>query len=216
MVNVPERAGRPIPQRTRLAGRPRADEGRDTRADIMRVARELFAARGYAGTSVADISARAEVTVPVIYQRFGNKAGLFVAVADDVYDEGLAMLRDALATAETFDEAVEAALGQMVKMYRIDRWVGAMVVTVLVEAERDDELGKALRPTLRRLREYCDEVAELAPPDLAADERGRRDLSRALVAMLSGVMISSVLLHRAPEYERMAAALTRVLTTQRA
>src|ERR1700752_4152602 len=157
MVNVPKRAGRPTRQSTHLVGRPRGDQGRDTRADLLRVARQLFAAHGYAGAAVSDIGARADVTVPVIYQRFGNKAGLFVAVAEDVYDERLAMLRDALATAETFDEAVDAALRKMTNMYRIDRRVGTMVVTVLVEAERDDELGKALRPPLRRLREYCDE-----------------------------------------------------------
>jgi AcrR family transcriptional regulator len=216
MVNVPERDGRPARQGTRLVGRPRGDEGLDTRADLMRVGRELFAARGYAGTSVSDIGARADVTVPVIYQRFGSKAGLFVAVAEDVYGEGLTMLRDALATSETFDEAVEATLLTMTKMYRSDRWVGTMVVTVLLEAERDEELGRALRPTLRLLREYCDEVAKLAPPDLAADEGARRDLSRALVALFSGVMLSSVLLHRAPEYERMVAAVARVLAGHRA
>ena len=133
MVNLPDRSGGPT------LGRPKADAGRDTRADLIRVARELFATRGYAGTSVADIGSRAGVSVPVLYQRFGNKAGLFVAVAEDVYDRGLAPLRERLAAADSFDAALDGALREFATTYRVDPLLGAMVVTVLVEAERDDD-----------------------------------------------------------------------------
>lgn len=196
---------------TRALGRPKADAGRDTRADLIRVARELFATRGYAGTSVADIGERAGVTVPVIYQRFGNKAGLFVAVAEDVYDRSLDRLRDRLAAAVTFDDALTGALHEFATIYEVDPLIGAMVVTVLVEVERSAELGRALKPTLRRLRAYCDDIADLAPATLAPDAAARRDLSRGLVAVFSGIMMSSLLLRRAPDYERMVAAVAQLV-----
>ncbi|TSE01490.1 TetR/AcrR family transcriptional regulator [Skermania sp. ID1734] len=198
-------------RRARPPGRPRADEGRDTRGDLLRVARELFAAKGYAGASVAEIGARADVTVPVIYQRFGSKAGLFVAVADDVYAYGATRLRAGLAAADSFDAALAAALRDFAGLYDEDPTLAAMVVTVLVEAERDDKLGRALKPSLRKLREYCDDLARFAPADLAANDAERLDLSRALVSVLSGLMVSSVLLNRAADYERMVGAVGKLL-----
>lgn len=49
----------------------------DVRERIAAVATRLFCERGYAGTSVADIVARAGVTKPVLYYYFRSKAGLF-------------------------------------------------------------------------------------------------------------------------------------------
>jgi AcrR family transcriptional regulator len=48
-------------------------------SQIVAVAVEEFAARGYAGASVADIAARAGISKPLIYQYFGSKDGLFLA-----------------------------------------------------------------------------------------------------------------------------------------
>ncbi len=195
----------------RAPGRPKADDGLDTRADLLRVARELFATKGYAGTSVSEIGAGANVTVPVIYQRFGNKAGLFVAVAEDVYTRGLEQLRETFAAASTFDEAVDGALRDFAEIYRIDPTMGPLVVTVLVEAERDDDLGRALQPTLSALRAFCDDIASLAPVELAGDKARQRDLSRALVSLFSGIMIGATLLGRAADYEAMVAAMRRMV-----
>ena len=197
----------------RTRGRPRADDMRDTRADLLRVAGELFAANGYAGTSVTDIGAGANVTVPVIYQRFGNKAGLFVAVAEDVYTRGLELLRETFSAASTFEEAVDGALRDFGGLHRVDPTIGALVVTVLVEAERDDELGRALQPSLSALRAFCDDIADLAPVELAPDKKSRRELSRALVSLFSGIMISAGMLHRPPEYEAMVTVLRRMIAT---
>ena len=41
-------------------------------------ARELFARKGYSGTSVREIVAAADVTKPVLYYYFRNKEGLYL------------------------------------------------------------------------------------------------------------------------------------------
>lgn len=197
--------------RPRSPGRPKADQGLDTRADLLRVSRELFAAHGYAGTSVSDVGKRAGVTVPVIYQRFGNKAGLFVAVAGDVYAQGVAMMRASVEAATTFEEAVEGTLRDVAALHHVGPCIGAMVVTVLVEAERDPELGRRLKPTLRTLRQLCDDIAAMAPAELAETEDDRHDLSRALMSLFSGIMTSSILIHRVPDYERMVGSIAALL-----
>lgn len=197
----------------RSPGRPKASEGLDTRAELLKVARELFAAQGYAGTSVSEIAPRAGVSVPVLYQRFGNKAGLFVAVAEDVYELGISRLTAAIDGLDDFDEALTAALREFAGLYAMDPSFAAMVVNVLVEADRTTELSESLKPLLRQLRQFADQIAELAP--FAATEGvERRDVSRALVAVFSGLMVSSMQMHRATDYERLVDAM-RLLVVSR-
>jgi AcrR family transcriptional regulator len=49
---------------------------------LLELAEELFAERGYAGASMDELARRAGVTKPVVYELFGNKEGLFGACVD--------------------------------------------------------------------------------------------------------------------------------------
>jgi AcrR family transcriptional regulator len=51
-----------------------------TRERILAIASELFAARGYAGTSVADIAGRLGTTKAALYYHFGSKAEILDAL----------------------------------------------------------------------------------------------------------------------------------------
>ena len=65
------------------------------RARLLKAAMRLFAAKGYAGTSVRDILRAAEVTAPALYYHFGNKEGLFMALAREGSEKLDAARRDA-------------------------------------------------------------------------------------------------------------------------
>ena len=49
---------------------------------LLELAEELFAERGYAGASMDELARRAGVTKPVVYELFGSKDGLFGACVD--------------------------------------------------------------------------------------------------------------------------------------
>jgi AcrR family transcriptional regulator len=49
---------------------------------LLELAEQLFAERGYAGASMDELARRAGVTKPVVYELFGNKEGLFGACVD--------------------------------------------------------------------------------------------------------------------------------------
>ena len=180
----------------------------------MRVGLSLFATKGYAGVAVSEIAEAAGVSTPVIYQRFGSKAGLFVAIAEDCYARGLARLQPMLVGIEEFDDAVDAVLRGFASLYRIDREMTAMVLTVLVEVNRDETLARELQSTLRTFRAFFDGVAALAPPEIAPDAQSRRDLSRALVALSSGLTSAAVLITNANDYERMIDVMRNVVRTR--
>lgn len=52
------------------------------REQLLAIARELFAAKGFEGTSVEEIAARAGVSKPVVYEHFGGKEGAYAVVVD--------------------------------------------------------------------------------------------------------------------------------------
>ena len=67
----------------------------DPRQRLLDVGLRLFANRGYAGTSVQDITDEAQVTKPMLYYYFGNKEGLFQALVDHAMDERLRLMQEA-------------------------------------------------------------------------------------------------------------------------
>ncbi|HET9872331.1 MAG TPA: TetR/AcrR family transcriptional regulator [Propionibacteriaceae bacterium] len=54
----------------------------ERREQLITVARSLFADKGFEGTSVEEIAAKAEVSKPVVYEHFGGKEGLYAVVVD--------------------------------------------------------------------------------------------------------------------------------------
>jgi TetR/AcrR family transcriptional regulator len=54
----------------------------DARSRLLETAIELFAEKGYAGTSVREIVNHAGVSKPVLYYYFQSKEGLFLAILD--------------------------------------------------------------------------------------------------------------------------------------
>ncbi len=114
-------AGRPSKKDARIGGRER----------LLAAAPRLFAAKGYAATSVRDILKAAQVTAPVLYYHFGSKEGLFVAL----FREGLKIRETethrALAGAPTAAEKVRAFCrvhAEVQQRFADLRWVAAAVI----------------------------------------------------------------------------------------
>jgi AcrR family transcriptional regulator len=56
--------------------------GQQRRAQLLDVARKLFAERGFEATSVEEIAHRGGVSKPVVYEHFGGKEGLYAVLVD--------------------------------------------------------------------------------------------------------------------------------------
>ncbi|MEV6262274.1 TetR/AcrR family transcriptional regulator [Streptomyces sp. NPDC051784] len=69
------------PTSTRRARRVRMT-GKERREQLLDIGRTLFADKGFEGTSVEEIAARAGVSKPVVYEHFGGKEGLYAVVVD--------------------------------------------------------------------------------------------------------------------------------------
>ena len=72
-------------QSSQAIPRARSRRGGDvTAARILDAAEELFAERGYAGTTLRDVAGRVGVRNPSIYNHFAGKEALYQAVLERV------------------------------------------------------------------------------------------------------------------------------------
>ena len=95
--STPASDGRELPDATQgrrpVRSRMTAAERRE---QLIGTARGLFAERGFDGTSVEEVAARAGVSKPVVYEHFGGKEGLYAVVVDREVRTLLALMQESL------------------------------------------------------------------------------------------------------------------------
>jgi AcrR family transcriptional regulator len=108
-MHVKSSAGSP-----RVAGvEPRskkAEQAEATRARLLRVARDLFTRRGYAGVGTEEIVRRARVTRGALYHHFRDKKDLFRAVHEQVERELVESLGERIAGIEDARELLATGI----------------------------------------------------------------------------------------------------------
>jgi AcrR family transcriptional regulator len=97
-IPTPER-----PVRTRLRSSAR-------RKELISVAGNLFASRGYYAVTVDDIGDAVGLTGPALYRHFASKEALLVAVFDQVIEQLTTRLRDLLSEASDPATALQAVV----------------------------------------------------------------------------------------------------------
>ncbi|MBU7598504.1 TetR/AcrR family transcriptional regulator [Streptomyces sp. P38-E01] len=70
--------------------------GKERREQLLDIGRVLFSERGFEGTSVEEIAAKAGVSKPVVYEHFGGKEGLYAVVVDREMRQLLDMVTEGL------------------------------------------------------------------------------------------------------------------------
>ena len=83
-----------------MAHRPRTEMLAETRAKLVRAARQAFGSVGYAAASMDDFTAAAGLTRGALYHHFGDKKGLLQAVIAQIDDEMSQRLRAIAAKAK--------------------------------------------------------------------------------------------------------------------
>lgn len=84
--------------------------GTQRRAQLIGVARAIFAERGYDGTSIEEIAQRAQVSKPVVYEHFGGKEGLYAVVVDREMEDLLERITASLSSHRSRERVEQVAL----------------------------------------------------------------------------------------------------------
>lgn len=113
------------------------------RRQLLDVALEVFADRGYHATSMNDVAETAGVTKPVLYQHFRSKRALYLELLEDVGGR----LRDAIAkaTAEADGPRQQVQAGFRAYFTFVASQQGAFQLLFGGGARRDEEFADAVR-----------------------------------------------------------------------
>lgn len=155
------------------------------RRQLLDVARDAFAVRGFHSTSMEDVADAAGVTKPVLYQHWTSKRELYLELLQDVGEQLIEAITAATLEAATprlrVEEGFAAYFG----------WVAANTNSFRLlfgsGARRDDEFARTVRRVEERI---ADVVAGLIDADIEEDHR--RQLAFAVVGLAEGVSRSVV------------------------
>jgi AcrR family transcriptional regulator len=83
--------------------------GKERREQLIEIGRALFAERGFDGTAVEEIAAKAGVSKPVVYEHFGGKEGLYAVVVDREMTRLVDMVTQGMAAGRHYRGKLEGA-----------------------------------------------------------------------------------------------------------
>ena len=197
---MPKRA--PAAPRGRERARPRKGE---TQERILRAAIELFASHGYTATSISAIAARAEVSRPAVFWHFGDKESLFREAFRRMLLPFFGELQRKLAHVEPHKRVFE-----IFEVYeRVVQENRETIVSIVRWFLESEALRTSLRATLFDLHDELMRDFRTAFEELSLEAQEADILSAAVVSMLDGNLLLSLLDPDPQKHERRRAGLRR-------
>jgi AcrR family transcriptional regulator len=149
------------------------------RRQLLDVALDVFAAKGFHQTSMEEVADAAGVTKPVLYQHFGSKRELYLELLEDVGGQMMAAVAKAVASARTPHQEVEAGFEAYFRF--VTDHENAFNLLFGGGARRDEEFADAVRHVERSMAE---EVAHWIEADV--DPEHRRALAHGIIGLAEG------------------------------
>jgi AcrR family transcriptional regulator len=180
----------------------RAERSANTRSELLAAAERRFFVHGYHGTTLDDIADEAGYTKGAVYSTFKSKAGLFLALFDQVMERRLDELRELL---EPHDDDVSRfrALGERPVDERNTQFL-LLAIEFWTHAAREPAVLEAFSERYRRFREA---LAELGPRDSAL---GRERWAIVTLALANGLALERLIDPTGVPGDLMAAVQTRI------
>ncbi len=172
------------------------------RSQLIEVARQVFARRGFHETSMNDVALEAGVTKPVLYQHFASKRDLYQAVLEDVGERLRENVIKAAASAGSPREQVKTGFEAYLAFVEADP-DGFRVL--FGGASREDEEWSGIAAAVEQ--SVADGIADLIAVE-GMSEAHRQALAHGMVGMAEGMVR---FWKRSPALDR--AELARDLTT---
>jgi AcrR family transcriptional regulator len=152
----------------------------ERRDQILDVALAVFAKQGVHGASMNDVADAAGVTKPVLYQHFGSKRELYLALLDEVGSRLITAISKA--ASESASGKAQTELGFLAYFQWVHDSRDAFSLLFGGATRRDEGFAEAVR-------RVEDASAEAIAPFIAANVsvEHQRTLAHALVGMSEGV-----------------------------
>jgi AcrR family transcriptional regulator len=148
----------------------------ERRSQLLVVARDIFAERGYQATTMDDVAAAAGFTKPILYQHFSSKESLYNEIVQSTSEQLEAALRKSTAAASSPREKVESAFRAFFEIV-VNETAAFRLLFLQPQANRASEL--------RRVESRMTRFIEEQLPDFG-DAHYRRQVAASIVGMAEG------------------------------
>jgi len=169
--------------RTETKAAPLTDRGRRTRDNLLVAARDVFEDKGYAGTRMADIAARAGVSHGTTYTWFADKEAVLHALVDGMIAEVFAALAVGDEIPDPQQRMLEANRRYLDAYRRHGRMLEVVEEAAAVEPHYRDALARVRRDHVARVTR---DIERLQRSGLAAPDIDPSVAAGALCAMVEG------------------------------
>lgn len=178
----------------RRAPTRREQQGVESRRRILDAASGLMAERGFAGTSISEVSRLSGLPASSIYWHFGSKEGLLAAVVE----EGAQRWFDSLSPVENPPADPSERVAAMLEdtAHSLEQQPEFLRLLFLIALERKDidptslaMIGRVRKLALVRLRKLL--ALQLAPLGVEPSERLADELSYLVLAVADGSFIQN-------------------------
>jgi AcrR family transcriptional regulator len=150
---------------------------------MLAVAHELFAQRGYAAVTMDEVAAAVGVTKPLLYNYFGNKERLYVACMEQAGEALLAMIGESVSGASNPGDALDAGMCAFFEFLDRDRAAWAVLF-----GETSAHVGEVAE----RVAHYRGRIVEMVAASLLARlPAKRRAAARIEVEALSAALLGA-------------------------
>ncbi len=169
--------------------------GEETRSHILDVAGELFAERGYAATSVADICAQAGVTKGAFYHHFESKQAVFLELRDRWLSPLERQLKLARDPSETLPQLLQhvADMASAVFAEAGEDQRQKIFLELLSAARQDPTILPAMLAPMRRYREWFTQLISAGIKEGTLRKVDRHLAAQVLLSLGFGLIMLSLL-----------------------
>ena len=108
---------------------------------VLQAAEELISERGFAGLNLDTVVERAGCSKSTVYEFFGSKEGLLIALLDQLVDEFQQQLEDSLHAGTTLEEGLFDYARLSLQRVLSDHHI-SLLQAILIENRRSPEIGK--------------------------------------------------------------------------
>lgn len=158
------------------------EEAAVTRATLLRTALTLFSAKGYAATSIEDITQAAKLTRGALYHHFTNKADLYNTLVEEVSASGASIVQESVAEGGTFTEILKRIFVRQLTYIEDNKEARAVMELALFKTGAHPELQAGRERQIQGGKAMIDGIAQAMQIGVASGEL-RNDISPKEMAL---------------------------------
>lgn len=127
---------------------------KDRRRQLLKIAADLFARRGYRGATTAELARLAGIAPPILYRHFEHKLDLFISVIDDACEQIISSWRKALEGLDDPQSRLSTLLAGNPATGRRGRGPYRVILCAMAEARHNPAIRAAVRTHLTAMHAF--------------------------------------------------------------